>query len=129
MPICCRYLSAPTFSEFVSFLIDSAADVGSYNEHWIPVHLLCLPCNVKYDFIAKTETLSRDSARVLDMINIAGQLGLPEEHKTPKIQSANLTRKYFSQLTKEQVRRLYEIYRLDFKLFGYDSAIYSDYAT
>ena len=31
---------------------------------------------------------------------------------------------YFSMLKKEVVRRLYEIYRVDFEMFGYDASKY-----
>ena len=45
-----------------------------------------------------------------------------------KRNSARKTDKYFSELTKTQVNNLYELYKLDFKLFGYDHQKYIELA-
>ena len=39
-----------------------------------------------------------------------------------------LAKKYFGQLTKQQVFRLYEMYKIDFDMFGYDPQLYIDMA-
>ena len=54
-----RYNKAPTFSEFVSYLLDT--EVEDYNEHWLPYYLLCTPCHLNYTVIAKTEDIKEDS--------------------------------------------------------------------
>ena len=54
-----RYKKAPTFSEFVDFLLSS--EVETYNEHWLPYYLLCTPCHLNYTVIAKTEDIEDDS--------------------------------------------------------------------
>ena len=41
-----------------------------------------------------------------------------------KRNSAHKTDKYFSELSKNQVSKLYELYRFDFQLFGYDHQKY-----
>ena len=45
-----------------------------------------------------------------------------------KRNSAHKTDKYFSELSKNQVSKLYELYRFDFQLFGYDHQKYIDLA-
>ena len=55
----CRYQKAPTFPEFVDYVLDT--DVESYNEHWVPYYLLCTPCHLNYTVIAKTESIGDDS--------------------------------------------------------------------
>ena len=57
-----KYLKAPTFREFVEFLVD--LDIRDYNEHWLPYHMLCLACHLKYDIIAHTETMNMDRSRL-----------------------------------------------------------------
>ena len=37
-------------------------------------------------------------------------------------------KKYFSQLTKQQVSKLYEMYKIDHEMFEYDPQIYIDMA-
>ena len=40
-----------------------------------------------------------------------------------KLTSESLSRKYFSQSTKANIRRLYEKYQVDFEMFGYTGQI------
>ena len=54
-----RYRAAPTFPEFVDWLLDT--EVERYNEHWLPYYLLCTPCHLNYTVIAKTEAIAEDS--------------------------------------------------------------------
>ncbi|CAG2058736.1 unnamed protein product, partial [Timema podura] len=54
----------PTFQEFVRYLIDM--DIVLYSDdHWIPYYLYCTPCLLKYDIIAKVESLLRDQVYVI----------------------------------------------------------------
>ena len=39
-----------------------------------------------------------------------------------------LARKYFSQLSLDTVKKLYNIYKVDFEMFGYSPQLYYDYA-
>lgn len=103
-----------TFAEFAKYLISS--DVSSYNEHWQTVTELCHPCYVNYDLIGKYETLTEDSDFVLNYFKLNFSFpGLPKPSRT-----ASSLVKYFSTLDKDVIYKLYKIYELDFKLFGYD---------
>lgn len=103
-----------TFAEFAQYLIKS--EVGSYNEHWQTVTELCHPCYLNYDLIGKYETLTEDSDFVLNYFKLNFSFpGLPKPSRT-----ASSLVKYFSTLDKDVIYKLYKIYELDFKLFGYD---------
>ena len=45
------------------------------------------------------------------------------------MKSEEVAKKYFSQLTKEQIIRLHEMYKIDHDMFGYDPQIYIDMAS
>ena len=45
------YKNTPTFREFVEYVLDEP--LHKHNMHWCPAYLLCLPCQVKYNFIGK----------------------------------------------------------------------------
>lgn len=103
-----------TFAEFAKYLISS--DVSMYNEHWQTVTELCHPCFIDYDLIGKYETLIEDSDFVLNYFKLNFSFpGLPKPSKT-----ASSLVKYFSTLDKDVIYKLYKIYEMDFKLFGYD---------
>ena len=111
----------PTFEEFVDYLIDT--DLALYaDDHWIPFYLFCTPCLVDYDLIVHFETLDEDFLLLLRQLNV--EEGPSWKHMTLGGASSEVAHSYFSQLTKAKVEELFEKYRLDFKLFGYDAAPY-----
>lgn len=138
----------PTFREFVAYLIkDDAIRLAMifylkviknncfylifdrFDDHWIPFYLFCTPCLVRYDVIAHVETLFRDQIYTIRVADLEGQITPLWTHLTKGQRSAGDTaRKYFKQLNKWQVQQLFEKYRLDFELFGYDHEEYINYA-
>ncbi len=125
--------TAPNFAEFVEYLIDT--DVSQFNEHWYPVYLMCLPCRYNYSVVSSVETLASDSADILrhlsKIITKTNKSSLPRLHaakgETPN-KTQNKAEHYFSQITKQQVKKLYDKYFFDFELFGYDIEPYLSYA-
>ena len=66
------------------------------------------------------ETMEQDLHYIGKM---AGVVFEQEEvvHKSSGGSTAQLTRKYFSQLDNEVVEQLYKLYQLDFEMFGYST--------
>ena len=120
----------PMFWEFVQYVIKTPPN--SMDEHWIPMDYYCSICSTDYDYVVKFEELSKES-RLLhkalwpetknsnSSFPSALALGGGEENSNGlEIESDDLTRKYFSLLSDEDVDKLYQIYRADFDLFGYE---------
>ncbi|XP_028047470.1 carbohydrate sulfotransferase 11 [Monomorium pharaonis] len=115
----------PTFREFVDYLIGT--DLGSYgDDHWMPYYLFCTPCLVKYNIIAKVESLWRDQVYAINKLGLQDKIKPRWRHSNSY---ANASRIYFSQLNRATVQRLYEKLRLDFELFDYSPDAYYEYAT
>ena len=78
-----------------------------------------------YDFIIKLETRSADVAYLNMKLNITN-----EDHKNVflprrgRITDDNKTQKFFEQVPKHLANALYEHYKADFLLFGYDKPIW-----
>lgn len=141
---------SPTFSEFVSWVIASAKEssgikdggskgVPGFDEHWAPYFRFCTPCAVNFTVIAKMETLSRDEAYIIQKTGIGATLGMtgekqgtdttrPREAVNAAIggRTEEVLPRYFRTLTREQLDALYDIYRIDFQMFGYDASKYFD---
>jgi len=105
-----------SFEDFVRYLLTDAPK----DSHWELYNTWCKPCYANYDYIIKFETISQDLAYLKLKLNITN-----EDHKT--LFSAKHTRtndhmikEYFDQIPKELALRLYNHYRNDFLLFGYD---------
>ncbi|CAH1404536.1 unnamed protein product [Nezara viridula] len=116
----------PTFEEFVKFLLQT--DLLAYSDdHWIPYNAYCTPCLLRYDYIAKVETLTEDQLFFIHS-QMLGAWITPSKHHSSKKISSIVAMDYFSQLTKEQVNNLYQKYKLDFEMFDYSIQPYLDYA-
>ncbi|XP_017086710.2 carbohydrate sulfotransferase 13 [Drosophila eugracilis] len=108
-----------SFGEFIQYLVTpelSRANQSDYNEHWEVISKLCNPCVMKYNVVGKYDTLLDDSALALYLAG-ANNLTFPTGHK-PSSTRANL-RNYFDPLPIGAIRKLYDIYEEDFRLFDY----------
>ena len=77
--------------------------------------------DVKYIFKKSNLTkLEKDYAKVVHSSN-KDQFKLQSKHKKKKE-----VQRYFSYLTLKQVDELYQMYRMDFEMFGYEANIYMD---
>ena len=92
--------------------------------HWIPIHPNCAVCQIKYDVIGKMETFSEDIQYIFQIANLTHLF--PNDHFDLKTNVHNKNEtvemrvmKYFKPLDPKLVRRLYQFYHMDFKLFGY----------
>ena len=107
-----------TFQEFVKYLIHLYRTGGSFNVHWRPFHEICDPCHVPYDFIGKMETMGRDKTFVLrNFFNTT-------ESSLPKRNSKEDDKQYLDEISSEDKDMLYEVYKQDFLLFGYDKGFW-----
>ncbi|XP_002737686.1 carbohydrate sulfotransferase 11-like [Saccoglossus kowalevskii] len=109
-----------TFPLFVRYLSDS--NVNNFDAHWAPIYKSCTPCTIKYDVIGRYEELNEDADFVLHASGIK-HLNFPDTvydiGQRTDSSHHQIMKHYFSQLSHEEVMRLYEIYEWDFKLFGY----------
>ncbi|XP_077491904.1 carbohydrate sulfotransferase 11-like, partial [Amblyomma americanum] len=81
----------------------------------------CRPCSIKYDVIVKVETLDSDFEKLLSRLGLAGWKLPKRNAKSPrnKSQARKAFARHFSELTREQVLKLFAIYVYDFELYGY----------
>ena len=111
---------APTFSEFVRFILDEAALNGplALDMHWTPVNDFCQPCKLNFTHIVKMETFSRDERLVLQTLGIADSVFVRRENE-----STNKAEKNDVDFTLDDpnlIKGLCRLYKADFEIFGFD---------
>lgn len=103
-----------TFVEFAAYL--TGPENVTFNEHWKPVYNICRPCQIKYDFIGKYETLYSDSDHLLKLAGV-------QSSAFPRVKPSNTSeslRKYYTSLTSQTITQLFNLYFMDFKIFNYN---------
>ena len=109
-----------TFLEFLNFIISPKHPNGfkGKDDHFRAANLVCNPCAVRYDIIAKYETLQNDSDLILEYLRIH------HDHKVSfsisKSASSDSCNDAYKDIPLTVRRSLYEIYKDDFLVFGYE---------
>ena len=107
-----------TFEDFLNYLL--TIDVMKCDLHFISYLAHCKPCEAEYDYIIQFETMQNDMEYLKQKLNIS------EYHRKAMFParsfktSAEKTTKTFEQIPPELSLKLYEKYRQDFEIFGYD---------
>ena len=126
-----------TFSCFIEYVLDSANNEKllshAYNRiqiHWWPYTEICKVCDVQYDLIGHVENFQEDLQILLTKFHKNKFLIELYKNKTKSRCTANCEEttndsylKYFQQLTKGTIMRLYRRYKNDFEFGGYDFPI------
>ncbi|XP_022109257.1 carbohydrate sulfotransferase 9-like isoform X2 [Acanthaster planci] len=111
-----------TWGEWIQYLTDPT-ELSRFDPHWREMYKLCLPCRVNYDVVAKLETVESDSRFLLNYLELK-QLSFPSSaHRYPshdEKKGDKLVEQYFGNMSRSNFQRLYNIYKLDFELFGYE---------
>ena len=87
-------------------------------------------CQIRYDVIGRTETISDDFGFIVAAKNLRtyfeGGERLNSRINPSQAKGHSRAMEMFSQLTDDQKGGLYELYKLDFDIFGYSHKEYMD---
>ena len=112
-----------TFHEFIEYLVTKGSNKSTsvMDWHWDNYVNICGMCAIHYDFIGHYETFDQDLA---DFKEAAGLT--PEEAErfdaraSNKSDTASSLLSYYSQIPKEWIDVLGQLYRANFEMFNYD---------
>ena len=121
--------------EFIQYVL--SLNPSRYDEHFRPIYLLCSSCAYDFNYILRYEKIfieepflvqqlgAEGDADTFCVTNISNELILGivkskwENSNKRNITDQQLIEAYFDLLSNNEIKRLYEIYRLDFKQFNY----------
>lgn len=118
----------PTFHEFADFLIEEAHEGKELDMHWTPITKFCTPCQVKFDVIAKFETLDEDQQYLIHKAGLTHLIQPQRKNIGKGKNTTELMKKYYSMLTQRQIHEIYNLFKYDFELFGYHPEAFFDMA-
>nr|XP_027236428.1 carbohydrate sulfotransferase 9-like [Penaeus vannamei] len=108
-----------TFIQFLRHVITTHKNQSPDN-HWKTSANSCSPCTFPYEYIVKTETFTED----LDYV--FGALRLPSKPRVVQNQiksGRNKDKKdlrYYKRVPQDIRRQIYDIFKIDFEMFGYE---------
>ncbi|KAK4322629.1 hypothetical protein Pmani_006606 [Petrolisthes manimaculis] len=91
--------------------------------HWISVFKTCHPCFYHYDYVIHLETVKEDVRDLLSLTHIQDpdKYPFPTRHVTKEGTSSDAS--YFANIPSHVMQMIFQIYALDFKLFGYSTYV------
>jgi hypothetical protein len=116
-----KYGNDVTFVEFVKYLLDTEARKLPQDALWRQYWKTCHPCMVQYHAIGKFETFTEDVDFVLRLNGLDHKVKFPPGSAASSrgAKTSSLVRREYSKLPAEDVHRLWQMYALDFRMFGY----------
>ena len=87
--------------------------------HWQPYITRCGYCTVPYTVIGKLENMEEDLHYIGKMVGGVEFKKVEPVNRSGGGSTRSLARKYFGQLSRDLVMKLYRFYQVDFELFGY----------
>lgn len=121
-------LRGKTFPEFVDYVLENfevkRCDLNPFcaiDVHWRPQYMRCLYCDIPYDVVGKVETFTEDVRFIVAVKNLTHLI--PDSVASLKSHASSKDSKsvkFFSQLSSDQIQKLYRMYEPDFLLFDYD---------
>lgn len=110
----------PTFKEFLEWLLQSNEED---DVHWNRYYTHCALCNVRYNYILKLDDYTYGQINyIFSKFGVdKSKVYLPKLEETRGGHSDfDTTCKYFRNLTKDIILKLYERYKIDFEMYNYD---------
>ena len=119
------FLGKVTFGEFAQDVIDTWSSGIPLNPHWRPQYQICHPCYIKYDFIGRFENLNDEASQVLAKLTASGGQTSNVTFPFKNAYRANVPlskqrEKFYANISRDTIRKLISIYRIDYKLCDYD---------
>lgn len=103
-----------TFDEFIHYVGD-----GNWEPHWERYDNLCRPCGIQYDFIGRFENLEEEAHQLLEISGISRKKNVSFPLVKPSSTSSKVPF-YYSQIPKERLNRIVQLFGGDSEMFQYD---------
>ena len=107
-----------TFEDFVNFLL--TINIMNCDPHFISYLAQCRPCNIEYDYFIKFETLESDIEILKQKLKISDYHRKAVFPRKKMRTVSDLVWKTFQTIPNELALKLYEKYKRDFEIFGYE---------
>lgn len=103
---------------------DLGKSVARANQHWRPQHHECPFCLVNFTVYAKMEELDEDAKYFVTAANLTSRVEADYVHNPSMSGGDNKDCRFWSRVDPDTARRICQVFRLDFDMFGYSEKDY-----
>ena len=118
-----------TFKEFIQFVVDLNGKTLKFDQdkHWLPASSMCNPCIYRPNYILKSESLSHDFYRMIEILNI-GDVNeiIPINFDFTEFEMRDQLNYVYLTLPEKECADLKAVLRLTWKAFQYNAYIPDD---
>lgn len=122
------YQEDHSFSSYVDLVLNRYSKGKVLDMHWKPMYDHCNYCYFKYDFIGRMETFNEDVKYVIKTNALEDKISIKDsEFQANSVGNGTNTlakELFHKNLSRDQIENLYQYYKMDFELFGYDAKPY-----
>ncbi|XP_023335026.1 carbohydrate sulfotransferase 8 [Eurytemora carolleeae] len=113
-----RSADLPSWWEFIQYILETSPE--HYDEHWRPMSMYCAACSFSYNYILHFENIDQEEIFFAEELGAKDKIQHRWENRNDEgFKKEELVGKYFSLLNDSEIEKLYQIYKDDFQLFGY----------
>ncbi|XP_045197849.1 carbohydrate sulfotransferase 11-like [Mercenaria mercenaria] len=106
------------FEEFLVWWSDLYDENLYVNEHFVPTHVLCNPCEVNYDYIGKYEHINRDMDYIFKKLDIDAEFPGRNDNYSAR-RTHTMVEEVYKPLPGWIMQKIWNVMKYDWIMFGY----------
>ena len=106
-----------TWEQFARYIAEDTE--VRQDKHWEHFHKVCHSCVIKYDAVAKLDTIEKDTHEFLARLGLARLLKIEHRNKSIGNNKTTNARDYTERLSNDIMTRLKAVMKKDMDMFGY----------
>ena len=93
------------------------------DNHIRPLWSSCPFCAIDFDIIGQLEDYEEDEKFIVEKLDLDLPLGVHKNDASGRKSKSEKRNEFFSELSIELTQKIFNVYKLDFEMFGYDKPI------
>lgn len=106
------------FEEFLVWWSDLYDEEQYVNEHFVPSHVICNPCDVKYDYIGKYENINRDMDFIFKSLSLDAEFPGRNDNYSVR-RTHTMVEEVYKPLPAWLLQKIWNVMKWDFIMFDY----------
>ena len=110
-----------TLAEFFQLIVQEARKYGieSLHAHWRPIHLICFPCKVHYQFYGDALNIKQELPTIVANLTGTPSSSINMRKQWDQYGTHTRTSQMLASIDKTLLKQVSELYKIDYQMFGF----------